>query len=189
MRYRLVLLLTLLPAVSVAQTTSPGERILELRGKVSALTYRVTDLKGNAVRDIIPEERELSVAESATETRINLSADVLFEFDRATLNPEAETMLRKAADLILQSSGSSVRIEGHTDSRGEESYNDRLSVMRAAAVRNWLSGSGRVPDDSMTIKGWGEHRPVAPNVTADGKDDPDGRQKNRRVEIVVSRSS
>ena len=77
-------------------------------------------------------------------------------------------------------------IEGHTDSKGTDEYNQKLSEARAATVRDWLADKGFVPA-ATPIQGYGEKRPVAPNATPDGKDDPVGRQKNRRVEVVFGR--
>jgi len=76
-------------------------------------------------------------------------------------------------------------VEGHTDSIGGGDYNMVLSQNRATAVRDWLAAHGYVAADS-AIRGFGKTRPIAPNTTPDGKDDPVGRQKNRRVEIVIN---
>jgi outer membrane protein OmpA-like peptidoglycan-associated protein len=80
------------------------------------------------------------------------------------------------------------RVEGHTDAKGAEQYNQELSVRRATSVRDWLVRSAGLRAGSVTAVGFGETRPVAPNAKADGSDDPEGRQRNRRVEIVVSTS-
>ena len=74
-------------------------------------------------------------------------------------------------------------IEGHTDGKGDDNYNEKLSERRAASVRNWLAFHG--VRTAMTTRGWGKSKPVAPNTKPDGSDDPEGRQKNRRVEITV----
>jgi outer membrane protein OmpA-like peptidoglycan-associated protein len=81
-----------------------------------------------------------------------------------------------------------IAIEGHTDSIGGADYNMTLSENRARAVRDWLAAHGFIPAAS-AIKGYGKTRPIAPNTTPDGKDDPQGRQKNRRVEIVIATCS
>jgi outer membrane protein OmpA-like peptidoglycan-associated protein len=78
-------------------------------------------------------------------------------------------------------------IEGYTDSKGSDSYNLRLSDKRAASVKDWLVKKGGVGNKKMTTKGWGEANPVAPNENPDGSDNPEGRQKNRRVEITVKK--
>ncbi len=76
-----------------------------------------------------------------------------------------------------------VLIVGHTDSKGSDDYNDKLSKRRAASVKSWLSKNGVT--SSMVTEGKGERFPVAPNQTAQGADNPEGRQKNRRVEFVI----
>jgi outer membrane protein OmpA-like peptidoglycan-associated protein len=80
-----------------------------------------------------------------------------------------------------------VTIEGHTDDKGPVDYNQRLSERRAAAVQRWLAGNGGLKGVAMKTRGWGATKPVAPNTRPDGSDDPAGRQRNRRVEIVIAR--
>lgn len=79
-----------------------------------------------------------------------------------------------------------MRVDGHTDAKGDDAYNQALSERRAAAVKAWLAGNARIPADHMGTRGYGETRPVAPNARPDGADDPAGRQRNRRVEIAVA---
>ena len=88
------------------------------------------------------------------------------------------------APLLAPEPKDRIRLEGHTDSIGGRDYNLKLSEARARSVRDWLARNGHVPA-SAPVRGFGFDRPVAPNRTADGKDDPAGRQKNRRVEVVV----
>jgi photosystem I P700 chlorophyll a apoprotein A2 len=78
-----------------------------------------------------------------------------------------------------------VLIEGHTDSKGKDSYNQKLSERRANSVKNWLVENAGADGDRIKIKGWGEAKPAVPNEKSDGSDDPDGRQQNRRVEITI----
>lgn len=121
------------------------------------------------------------------ETRFRLTADVLFDFDRAELRPQAEGVLRDVARQLRDLGARLVvRVEGHTDARGEDAYNDALSLRRAEAVRNWLAGPGGLPRGGIEARGLGERQPVAANAKADGSDDPIGRQQNRRVEIVAT---
>jgi len=74
-------------------------------------------------------------------------------------------------------------IEGHTDGKGSDTYNQALSERRAIAVRASLTERG-LPLDHLNIRGFGKTRPVAQNQFPDGADEPEGRQKNRRVEVV-----
>ena len=120
------------------------------------------------------------------EQRVSVVADALFDFDKAKLRGDAEETLAAAAPEISKHGGKPTRIEGHTDAKGSDAYNLKLSEARALTVREWLSSRGVVPATT-PIKGFGKSKPVAPNSTADGKDDPLGRQKNRRVEVVFDR--
>lgn len=79
------------------------------------------------------------------------------------------------------------RIDGHTDSRGGDDYNMVLSQRRADSVKNWLVAAGAV-GGVLFAKGLGESKPIALNENPDGTDNPEGRQKNRRVEIVVKKT-
>lgn len=128
---------------------------------------------------------ELGATETARGTLVALPGDVLFDFDKADIRPSARPILAKLAQLIESEKPGSIAIEGHTDSKGDESYNDRLSLARARAVREFLKDVHRVPGDMMEASGLGEDRPTAPNANPDGSDDEQGRQQNRRVEIVL----
>jgi outer membrane protein OmpA-like peptidoglycan-associated protein len=116
--------------------------------------------------------------------RFVVGADALFEFDKATLAPDAEETLKALVPLLAKAGQHPVSIEGHTDGKGSDAYNRTLSEKRAQSVKDWLAARGAVPGTAAT-KGWGERRPVAPNTHLDGGDDPAGRQKNRRVEVIL----
>lgn len=122
--------------------------------------------------------------ELACEQRLTTVADALFEFDKATLGADAEQTLAALGPQIAQRGAHPIVIEGHTDSIGSAAANQRLSEQRAAAVRAWLVAHHFVPASTPT-KGFGKTRPVAPNAHPDGSDNPAGRQKNRRVEVVI----
>lgn len=117
------------------------------------------------------------------EYRLSVVADALFDFDKANLRPEAEETLTAAGPALVKLRDKPARIEGHTDGKGSDAYNTRLSEARATTVRDWLVGRDMLPTGT-TIKGYGKTRPIAPNTMPDGRDDPEGRQKNRRVEVV-----
>lgn len=122
------------------------------------------------------------------ERRLGVVADALFDFDKSNLRPEAEETLAAAGPEIAKLGGKPARIEGHTDAIGSDAYNMKLSDARAASVREWLVTRGIVPPATAT-KGFGKTSPVAPNTTSDGRDDPEGRQKNRHVEVVFNTCS
>lgn len=130
--------------------------------------------------------KDLGAKVTDREIRIDLAADVLFDFDKYTLRPAANESLRKVAQVVSGYPNAPLLVEGHTDGKGTHAYNMTLSNNRAAAVKKWLVESGGVNASRVTTKGWGETKPVAPNKKPDGSDDPDGRQKNRRVELTLT---
>jgi len=116
---------------------------------------------------------------------IGMRGRILFDYDRAVLRLAAyQTLARISQALQRHYPWSPLRIEGHTDSHGDAAYNYRLSLARAAAVRQGFRQFG-IPGYRLRTRGYGEMRPVAPNAFPDGRDNPQGRQANRRVEIVV----
>ena len=129
----------------------------------------------------------MSMREEKGGLRFTLNADLLFDFDKADLRPAADGVLRGlVAETGRRLPGGRFRVEGHTDAKGNDRYNDALSARRAKSVQMWLARSGSVPAGRIATTGFGKRRPVAPNARPDGSDDPDGRQKNRRVEILVT---
>jgi photosystem I P700 chlorophyll a apoprotein A2 len=128
---------------------------------------------------------DLDAKVTGQEIRIELSADVLFDFDKHDLRPEAVPSLEKVAVVLRARADSPVTIDGHTDGKGSDTYNQPLSEKRAQAVRDWLVRNGGASAAKLTTKGWGKTKPIVPNTHPDGSDDPEGRKKNRRVEITV----
>lgn len=103
---------------------------------------------------------------------------VNFDFDKATIRPDARPILDAAIDVLRQEPGINVSVQGHTDSVGSKEYNLRLSQRRAEAVTRYLVAGG-IEASRLTPVGYGESDPVATNDTADG------RAQNRRVELRV----
>lgn len=154
---------------------------------IANMQFKVLDLQFN-VEDLGGKVLDLAVKETATEIRIELAADVLFEFDKAVILPKAEQTLKQAAALIGEkAANSTVRIEGHTDAKGDDNYNQKLSERRAKAVKDWFIDKGGLKKVKFKTQGLGEQQPVAPNAKPNGSDDPEGRQKNRRVEIILKK--
>jgi outer membrane protein OmpA-like peptidoglycan-associated protein len=133
--------------------------------------------------------KELKAAVTATEIKIDLAADVLFDFDKAELKKQAEPTLHNLATVLKANPGAKVTIEGHTDGRGADDYNQKLSEARAASVKQWLVANAQASGANIATRGWGKSRPVAHNAKPDGSDDPEGRAKNRRVAIVVHKGA
>jgi outer membrane protein OmpA-like peptidoglycan-associated protein len=106
-------------------------------------------------------------------------SDVLFKTGSYELLPGARERLAKVSGIVLAHPGLHLDVEGHTDSVGSDDYNMQLSQRRAEAVRNYFIEQG-VPQDAIEAHGFGKSQPVASNDT------PEGRQQNRRVELVLS---
>ena len=130
---------------------------------------------------------QLEEKQVGKEHRLDLPADVLFEFGSAQIRPGAITSLEEAASILVKEGIHQARIQGHTDSRGPPAYNLDLSRRRAAAVETWLHNRDGLNDVRFSIEAYGASRPIAPNEKPDGSDDPEGRAKNRRVVIAFDR--
>lgn len=153
--------------------------VRELASTTRTLAFRIEDLGGRV--------DDLAVRETATGFLLALSADVLFDFDSAEIRPEAHEALGKAAAFLREHGKGTVRIGGHTDAKGSDAYNRQLSGRRANAVKAWLVREGKLPAVRFVTEGFGESKPIAPNTTPQGADDPEGRKRNRRVEITVKK--
>ena len=106
-------------------------------------------------------------------------SDVLFDTGSSTLKPGAREKLAKISGIVLAHPGLNLQIEGHTDSVGSDDFNQQLSERRADTVRDFLAEQG-VSASAITARGFGKTQPVASNDTAEG------RQRKRRVELVVN---
>ncbi len=110
---------------------------------------------------------------------------VNFDFDKATLRPDAVSILSEATEILKRYPDLRVEVAGHTDSKGTDAYNQKLSERRAKAVYDYLTTNGVSAARLQGPIGYGESRPIAPNTNADGSDNPEGRAKNRRTELNV----
>ena len=120
----------------------------------------------------------LQTQDTARGLIVNMS-DVLFDTGKYTLKPGAREKLAKISGIVLAHPGLNLQIEGYTDSVGSDQFNQTLSEQRANAVRDYLIQNG-VAETAVTSKGFGKADPVATNDTAEG------RQRNRRVQLVVT---
>lgn len=137
-------------------------------------------------RQLIEElsKQNLDARETDRGVVVNLP-DVLFEFGKANLTGDARAKIRNISDVLNnQAKDRQVSVEGHTDSIGSEATNQRLSERRAEGVAAALENTGVAPE-RITAKGFGKRYPVAPNSHPDGADNPSGRAKNRRVEVII----
>ncbi|MGG5821622.1 OmpA family protein [Falsiroseomonas sp. HW251] len=189
-RHRLaVAALLLAPGLAAAQEAATGAVTIERQAPPRPAVIEQggvpigTVAPGQAVE--VQGANVVVVEEGPRVTRLTLRNDVLFDFDKAELRPEAAEALNRVAAIIRERKPSSVSIVGHTDSVGSDSYNQALSERRARSVEQWLEAheQGLPP---MQASGRGESDPVAPN-TIEGRDNPEGRQRNRRVDVLLQR--
>ena len=110
---------------------------------------------------------------------------VNFDFDKATLRPDAVSILNEAIEILKRYPELKVEVAGHTDSKGTDAYNQSLSERRATTVYDYLTSNGIDSGRMVGPNGYGESRPIAPNTNEDGSDNPEGRARNRRTELNV----
>jgi len=152
---------------------------LSLLGKPVGLT------SGKPVALVTPGQA-LLVQETPQEIRLRLAGDLLFDFDKSDLRPDAvATLSEVSARIKAANPRGKILIAGYTDSKGSPAFNMRLSEQRALSVEKWLVQNAGVPASAFSPLGYGAADPVAPNETPDGNDNAEGRQRNRRVEIVI----
>jgi outer membrane protein OmpA-like peptidoglycan-associated protein len=154
--------------------------VLDIRGLERGIAGSGSGIVAT-VQEVRQAMQALGARETDLEVRVDLPADVLFDFDKADVRVDAAEALAHLATLIRGYPSRRVRLEGHTDAKGDEAYNQRLSERRAEAVARWLTGREGIEATRLATRGWGEKRPVA------GNDDDAGRQKNRRVEVVIEK--
>lgn len=128
---------------------------------------------------------DLKAETTTSSIRINLPDTLLFGADKPDIRPAAKPTLAKVDQLLRYYSKSPVAINGHTDDTGNDAQNQKLSEKRAAAVKQYLVKTFGARPDRLEAHGYGETQPIAQNAKPDGSDNPDGRQKNRRVEIII----
>lgn len=129
---------------------------------------------------------ELGATKEGDLIQLALAGDILFDFDSTAIRQDAAEQLAKAAHVVRQRAVGEIYVVGHTDSVGEAAYNDKLSQERAAATMSWLHSHESIPATIMIGRGMGSSKPVAYNTMPDGSDNPSGRSRNRRVEILLA---
>jgi outer membrane protein OmpA-like peptidoglycan-associated protein len=159
-------------------------RVLALESKSLDIVPKVLAIEGLAL-GVEGALADLGAKVTEKEIKIALSGDILFDFDKEDLRPDAFPTLEKVGAVLNEYPDAPVLIEGHTDSKGKESYNRKLSERRAGSVRAWFIDHSKIDPERIQTKGWGESKPAAANEKPDGSDDPEGRQLNRRVEITI----
>ena len=172
--------------VEQAQTEAERAKAREDLARVEADRARLEADQAKADKDELQQRLFTSISailDTRREARgliVSLS-DVLFDFNQASLRPGAREKLSKLAGILLAYPGMfHMEVEGHTDAIGSQEYNQKLSEDRAQSVSTYLLRAGITSDRILAVRGFGKMRPVTANDT------PEGRQMNRRVEIVIS---
>jgi outer membrane protein OmpA-like peptidoglycan-associated protein len=181
--------LLLVPCSAAAQTkyADPDSTAVQAAARAALTHAKVVDIVGvtSGIQGVL---KDLGAKVTAHEVKIELSADVLFDFDKYNLKPEATESLKKVGQVVQGYPNAPLLIEGHTDGVGTHAHNMKLSDDRATSVKNWLVQNAGIQGSRITTRGWGETKPVAPNTNSNGSDNLAGRQKNRRVEITIRTS-
>ncbi|MDQ3959085.1 MAG: OmpA family protein [Pseudomonadota bacterium] len=176
------------PAQETKRPLETEKEQLEIERQRLELEKKQLELQRKQLQMEEAARQELQLKETEKAVTMKLEGDVLFDFDKAEIKPEAERTLDQVGTVIGQFPEGKVLIEGHTDSKGSPDINLELSKRRAEAVKDWLVKKKDVLESVITTRGFGETKPVAPDKNPDGSDNPQGRQQNRRVEITVEKT-
>ena len=151
-----------------------GKAIITLKGKTTEVEAKPLEKNEKFPRlKMVPPVPSVE----ANSLLITLDSGILFDVDKYDVRPEAKRTLASLATVLKEADVKAFEVDGHTDSDASDEHNQVLSEKRANAVKDFLTSQGIVAE--ITIKGYGESRPIASNDT------PEGKQKNRRVEIII----
>jgi outer membrane protein OmpA-like peptidoglycan-associated protein/tetratricopeptide (TPR) repeat protein len=142
-----------------------------------------SDLSSDSLAQILKKDPEVKVVEGVSSEKITRVV-VLFEYDKAVLSKEFYDKIDVVVDFMKKNTNFYFEISGHTDSKGNDDYNYKLSVARAEAVKRFMQSRG-ISSERLTIVGKGEKSPISYNENPDGSDNPQGRKENRRIEFKV----
>jgi len=145
-------------------------------GAAGAVIGHQMDKQAEEIKNTVPDAKVERVGEGIV---VEFSSNVLFAYDKSNLSDAAKTNLDKLVKVLNSYPDTDIELQGHTDSKGSEAYNQSLSERRAASVSGYLNGKG-ISSSRVTIKGFGEIVPKYSNDTAEG------RTQNRRVEFLIT---
>ncbi len=145
-------------------------------GAAGAIIGNEMDKQAEEIKNTVPDATVERVGEGII---VEFSSKVLFAFDKSDLSGESQTSLDKLVKVLNAYPDTDIELQGHTDSKGTEAYNQTLSEKRATSVFGYLVGKG-IPESRLTVVGFGE---TAPKYT---NDTDEGRALNRRVEFLIT---
>ncbi len=145
-------------------------------GATGAIIGREMDKQAAEIEQTVPDAKVERVGEGIV---VEFSSAVLFGFDQSDLSAEAKANLDKLVKVLNTYPDTNIEIQGHTDSKGSETYNQNLSVKRATSVSDYLAAN-QITANRVTTKGFGETLPEYDNETEEG------RAQNRRVEFLIT---
>lgn len=183
------------PTTTAATTLETSQSASETKLEVSQVpqesTLQTSEQQTQTTMEVTVQKAltDLQAQKTNKEIRINLPENILFDFDEYNLRSRAKPTLQKLSVLINNYQNAPVSIYGHTDSKGGNTYNQKLSENRARSVKDYLTRNFGVDGNRLQAQGFGESQPIAPNTNPDGSDHPQGRQKNRRVEVIIHTQS
>lgn len=145
-------------------------------GAAGAVIGHQMDKQAEEIKNTVPDAKVERVGEGIV---VEFSSNVLFGFDQSNLSAEAKTNLDKLVKVLNLYPDTDIELQGHTDDKGSEAYNQKLSLQRAGAVSDYLKNNA-IAAKRITLKGFGETVPKYDNATADGQ------ARNRRVEFLIT---
>ena len=145
-------------------------------GATGAIIGHEMDKQAEEIKKTVPDATVERVGEGII---VEFNSNVLFGFDKSNLSDDAKVSLDKLVKVLNSYADTNIEVQGHTDSKGSQSYNQALSERRAAAVTGYLDSKG-ISSGRLTVKGFGETAPKYENDTAEG------RTGNRRVEFLIT---
>jgi outer membrane protein OmpA-like peptidoglycan-associated protein len=145
-------------------------------GVTGAVIGRQMDKQAEEIKNSVPDAKVERVGEGIV---VEFSSNVLFAFDKSNLSEDAKTNLNKLVTVLDNYEDTNIEVQGHTDSKGSEAYNQTLSEQRATAVTGYLANKG-ISSSRVSIKGFGETAPKYENSSESG------RSQNRRVEFLIT---
>jgi len=162
-----------------AQAAADAAKAQQAQAEAEKLRQQAENERNSIRQQMLNQLNQVMATRETARGLIMNMSDVLFDFGKYTLKPDAQVKLAKVSGILLAHPGLTLQVEGYTDNVGSEQFNQKLSEQRAAAVQDFLVSQGIAPGN-VSAKGFGKNNPIASNDTAQG------RSQNRRVQIVVS---